>query len=159
MPDMLVKLYNLKEDVSLYETLEKKGIFIKRVMPSDKNLLLNFIKQNFNDGWAGECERALAALPSTCYVAVKDKKILGFACYDATAKDFFGPTGVLESERGQKIGEALLKKSLYSMKEAGYAYAIIGWVEDALGFYQKTVGAIPIEDSFPGVYDNMVSID
>ena len=65
----------------------------------------------------------------------------------------------MESERGQKIGEALLKKCLFSMKEEGYAYAIIGWAEDAIGFYEKCVGATVIENSMPGVYSRLVKGD
>ena len=34
---------------------------------------------------------------------------------------------VLESERRKGIGKVLLLKSLESMQEMGYAFAIIGW--------------------------------
>ena len=54
------------------------------------------------------------------------KEIVGFACYDATCMNFFGPTGVKESERGKGVGKALLLAALHAMKEQGYAYAIIG---------------------------------
>ncbi len=40
-----------------------------------------------------------------------------------------------------------------------YAYAIIGWVGEAREFYIKTVNAIPIENSFPGVYSRMIDMD
>ena len=36
------------------------------------------------------------------------------------------PMAVLESERKKGVGRALLLKSLESMQELGYAYAIIG---------------------------------
>ena len=64
-----------------------------------------------------------------------------FACFDSSAKGFFGPIGVLSEYRGKRVGQSLLLKTLYAMKEYGYGYAIIGWVSDAELFYRKTVGA------------------
>jgi predicted N-acetyltransferase YhbS len=89
---------------------------------------------------------------------VKEGAVVGFACYDVTAKGLFGPLGVTESFRGRGIGKALLLKCLLSMREEGYAYAIISWV-GAAEFYRRTVGAQVIEDSFPGVYRRSIGID
>ena len=159
MPDMLVNLYNLKEDTQLYADLDKKGIKIKRVLSPDREKVISFIRETFHDEWANESKAAFVNNPISCYIAVKNKKIIGFACYDATAKNYFGPTGVLDNERGQGIGKGLLLKSLISMKEEGYGYAIIGWVTKAVGFYEKTVSATVIEDSFPGVYERLIDVD
>jgi GNAT superfamily N-acetyltransferase len=159
MSDMLVNLYNLQEDTELYAELDKKGIKIKRVLSPDREKVIKFVCETFHDGWANESKAAFANNPISCYIAVKNKKIIGFACYDATAKNFFGPTGVLEDERGQGIGKALLLKCLFSMKEDGYGYAIIGWVTKAGGFYEKTVSATAIENSFPGVYERLIDVD
>lgn len=71
---------------------------------------------------------------------------MGFACYDATAPNFFGPTGVDEAARGRGIGYGLLLSVLYAQKAQGYAYAIIGGVGPA-EFYEKTVGAVIIPGS------------
>lgn len=154
--DMLVKLYDLKDDPNLYVRLLEDGVRIIRVLPPDCGKVVDFVRRNFSDGWANECRASFFNHPMSCYIAVRGKEIVGFACYDATAKDFFGPTGVLESERGKGIGKALLLKCLFSMKEEGYAYAIIGWVSDAKVFYEKCVNAIEIEDSFPGVYERLI---
>ncbi|MDA7868065.1 GNAT family N-acetyltransferase, partial [Akkermansiaceae bacterium] len=89
--------------------------------------------------------------PVACFIATKDKKILGFACYETTAKGYFGPTGVAESARGLGLGKALLLKALEAQREAGYAYAFIGGVGPR-EFYAKTVGAIEIPGSDPGIY-------
>jgi hypothetical protein len=43
------------------------------------------------------------------------------------------------------------------MWEEGYAYAIIGWVDDALEYYMKTVIATVIEGSSPGIYKRMIN--
>lgn len=153
--DMLVKLYNLKP-TNCFEELEKQGILIKRALIIDKPKILEFVKTNFNDNWANECEYSLFNSPISCYIAAKNKEIIGFSCYDATFKNFFGPIGVAEAERQNGVGKALLYKCLNSMKELGYGYAIIGWVGGATEFYKKEVSAIVIEDSFPGIYKNLI---
>lgn len=86
------------------------------------------------------------------YIAVRGKEIIGYACYDAIAPDFFGPTRVSMAEQGKGIGKALLFHCLQAMKEKGYAYAIIGSVTGAKTFYEKTVNAIEIPGSCPGIY-------
>ena len=158
MPDMLVKLYNMPE-IDESKRLEENGITIKRAMALDKTAILEFVRTNFYENWADECEKAIFNQPSSCYIAVKNKEIIGFACYDATALGVFGPTGVLESMRDKGVGKALFGKCLDSMREKGYAYAIIGWVTEAIDFYKKTAKAIVIDDSLPdkSVYKNLIS--
>lgn len=157
MPDMLVKLYDIKSKPELDADLKSQGIFIKRVMALDKNRLLQFVKSEFQAGWANECDYAFSNHPISCFIAVKNKKVIGFACYDVTAKNFFGPVGVIKEYREQHIGTALTNHCLLSIKHDGYGYAIIGWAESAIPFYQKVFGAIVIENSFPGVYSQMIS--
>jgi len=70
--------------------------------------------------WASECDVAFAKTPICCYIAVKDKDILGFAVYDTTCKGFFGPTGVSEKNRGLGLGKAILIYSLEGLKQLGY---------------------------------------
>ena len=160
MADMLVKLYD-KEFISKQEALAEKGIIIKRAHVSDKNIILPFVKEHFkHDAWVNEVEYALFRYPTSCWIAVKNKELIGFACYDTTAKGFFGPTGVRIDHHRQGIGAELLIRSMISLKEMGYAYAIIGWVaSDAISLYTKVVGAVLIEDSEPrkSIYHNFIS--
>ncbi len=159
MADMLVNLYRIPKGKIPF--LEEKGIRIKRALPPDKSRILAFIREEFQEGWADECEHALFHDPCGCFLAVRDKQILGFACYDATARGYFGPTGVKASERRQGIGAALLHACLHAMREYGYGYAVIGWTaKDAIPFYEKEAGAVLIENSQPEatLYSNMIDI-
>ena len=106
MSDMLVKLYQVQPDFELEKKLKAEGIVIKRAMGLDKTEILDFVRTNFSNGWADECEMGL--FNDGCYIAVYQKKVVGFACFDATMKDYFGPTGVLQEMRGKGIGKALL---------------------------------------------------
>ncbi|MEK0312407.1 GNAT family N-acetyltransferase [Cohnella sp. 56] len=159
MPDMLVKLYELPDDRGELAALESQGIRIVRAMTADKGRLADFAGKHFPENWRSECECAFGRLPSYAFIAVRNKEIVGFALYDAVVRNFFGPTGVAPDCRGSGIGKALLLETLRAMRDEGYAYAVIGWVEEAIGFYAKTVGATVIPDSFPGAYKNLVALN
>ena len=94
----------------------------------------------------------------TCFVAIKEKSLIGFACYDTTGLGFFGPIGVEPSSRGKGTGSALLRACLLDMKLKGYGYAIIGQT-DVFAFYGKVVGAVEIPDSSVSVWNNWVRRD
>jgi hypothetical protein len=152
MPDMLVKLYDLPD---LHETLCRTkaiGIETRRPNPWEKPILLKWVESSFSSTWALECESAFGATPPSCYITVENETLIGFACYDCTRKNFFGPTGVAEPARGKGVGLSLLLACLHAMRDDGYAYAIIGGVGPT-EYYAKTVGATLIEGSSPGVYD------
>ncbi|MBI5589181.1 MAG: GNAT family N-acetyltransferase [Deltaproteobacteria bacterium] len=152
MTDMLVRLYALPELSGYAENMEKIGVQVRRPNVWEKPLLLEWVNAHFSRSWALECETAFAVRPPSCFIAVKDDVLIGFACYDCTRLNFFGPTGVDDYARGKGVGTTLLLSCLYAMKDCGYAYAIIGGVGPAR-FYGKAVGAMAIEGSSPGIYD------
>jgi GNAT superfamily N-acetyltransferase len=146
MPDLLVKLYSLPP-----RSAPPPGVDLRRAFAAEKRLVCAWVATQFDSGWASECEGAFARLPIACFVAVRDRELLGFACYDVTARGFFGPTGVAEGERHHGIGAALLSAALHDMAAQAYAYAIIG-AADSVEFYRKHAGATEIPGSDPGFY-------
>ena len=155
MPDMLVNLYRLPSNQENLEKLRQKGIVIHRALAPDRHKVMQFAREHFGEGWASEVSAAFSNQPVSCFIAVRDRQLLGFACHDATAKDYFGPTGVLEEERGQGIGLALLLQSMEGLREMGYGYAIIG-AAGPVGFYEKCCHAQVIEQDTPNVYSRMI---
>jgi hypothetical protein len=155
MADLLVKLYALPPSGPLLEKLKTEGVEIKRAIGPEKRAVADWVENKFSKNWASECEVALSAQPSTCFLAVKNKKLIGFACYDSTSKGFFGPIGVEGTACAGGIGKALLVRTLEAMREAGYGYAVVGWA-GPVEFFKKAVGATVIEGSEPGVYKDMV---
>lgn len=152
MTDMLVRLYEIPDLSEYAEEMERIGVLIRRPNVWEKPLLLDWVNTHFNLSWTLECEMAFTTRPPSCFIAVKDMALIGFACYDCTRMNFFGPTGVVEQARGKGVGSTLLLSCLYSMRDSGYAYAIIGGVGPS-SFYARTVGAMTIEGSSPGIYD------
>ena len=154
MSDLLVRLYDLPE-LPAEAKVKAAGIVVRRAISPERYFILDWVRQHFHDVWAGEAALALSHLPITLWVATRDGKLLGFACHDTSAKGFFGPTGVDVAQRGQGIGEALLIATLKGMREAGYAYAVIG-DPGPVDFYRKRLDALEIPKSEPGIYAGML---
>jgi len=125
-------------------------------MAYEKHDVVDWVKNTFGAGWASECDVAFSNHPISCFIATEAGKIIGFACYDSTCKNFFGPTGVTGIKRGIGIGKALFLACMHAMAANGYAYAIIGGVGPA-DFYAKTAGAVIIKDSSPGIYRDQLT--
>lgn len=156
MKDMLVRLIDLPDCTEKESLLLKKEeIIFRRAISPEKHLVAEWVMEKFGAYWKSEVEVAFNRQPVSVWLAQRGSEILGFACYEATARNFFGPTGTSESERGKGIGKVLLIKSLESLREMGYAYAIIGGVGPA-EFYEKTVGAKIIEGSEVSIYEHLI---
>jgi GNAT superfamily N-acetyltransferase len=151
MPDMLVKLYEMPPAAPLLEDLLAAGVVVRTARAYEKHQVIEWVRKSFGSGWASECDVAFGQRPIACFLATEHGRIRGFACYESTYKNFFGPLGVAEHARGRGIGTALLLVCLQAMAAHGYAYAIIGDAGSP-AFYARTLGAIPIEGSEPGVY-------
>ncbi|HVZ87959.1 MAG TPA: GNAT family N-acetyltransferase [Polyangia bacterium] len=151
MADLLVRLYDLPALAPAVEALATAGIEIRRAAAAERGAVVEWVRAHGSAGWAGECELAFARQPLACFVAVEQDRLIGFACYEAAHRNFFGPELVLPERRGRGVGRALLLAALDAMRAQGYAYAIIGWASSA-DFYRRAVGAIPIEGSDRGIY-------
>ena len=144
--DMLVKLYDLPEIHQPDEVMVNAGIRIVRPMPSDKNRITAWIREQFNDGWACEFEKAMSNTPVSCFIAIdKQRQIVGFACYDATCRGFFGPLGVSEACRGLHIGLELVRKRLELAYHGQYTWEH-GVSDDGRVYYSR----IELRPPFPG---------
>ncbi len=153
--DMLVKLYALPDSRPAYDRLQQAGIVMRRALAPEKHKVTAWVRQIFSEAWASEAEVAFSRQPVSCFIAIQQKKIVGFACHDATCPNFFGPTGIEPNARKNGIGKALLFACLEDMKQQGFGYAIIGGVGPA-EFYVKAVGAVAIEGSEPGIYRGLL---
>jgi len=181
MADLLVRLYDLPPLAPALATLAPAGVAVRRALASERHVVADWARAEGSAGWGSECEVAFARVPLACFVAVETSpppapagaavvvtaaaaasnagyptgsaadSLVGFACYEATCRGFFGPQAVRADRRGRGIGRALLLAALHAMHDEGYAYAVIGWAA-SVGFYRRVVGAVPIEGSEPGIY-------
>ena len=158
--DMLVKLYRLPCDAAAAAAVavSPAGSAASIAVPALRKpigpehvAVAEWVAAHFNRGWAREVQVALANRPVSVWIAVDRSRLLGFACYDATARGFFGPIGVLADARKNGLGAALLRTCLHDMRAAGYGYAIVGGA-GAPEFFRRVAGATEIADSTPGLY-------
>ena len=149
MPDLLVNLLKLPPS----EPAE--GFIVRRAQSFELSAVRAFVETNFSAAWADEISVGFARQPISVYVATIQRELVGFSAYECTRRGFFGPTGVVQSAQGNGIGKALLLAALWGLREMGYVYAIIG-AAGPVRFYQKSVGAIIIPGSEPGIYTDML---
>ena len=154
MPDLLVNLLKLPA----VENASVREFNVRRAQPFELTPVRRFVTDNFSRNWADEISVGFAHQPISVFVATMEREIVGFAGYECTRRGFFGPTGVASAARGKGIGAVLLLEALAALREMGYVYAIIG-AAGPVRFYQKTVGAIIIPDSEPGIYTDMLKTE
>jgi GNAT superfamily N-acetyltransferase len=156
--DLLVPLLRLPTLDPYLAPLRARGITVRPARAYEMSATRRFVLKHFSQGWADEAEVSFARVPIGCYLATHESKIIGFAVIESTAKAYFGPTGVSPSYRGLGVGAALLVAALHGLAERGYVYGIIGGA-GPVAFYVKTVNAMVIEGSDPGVYTDLLAPD
>jgi predicted N-acetyltransferase YhbS len=155
MGDMLVRLYDLPAWQGHAERMAEAGVVIRRARAYELHQVAHWAGTVFSRPWQAEVTAGIARQPASVFVALDGEKLVGFACYDTTALGVAGPVGVDESMRGRGVGQALMVRVMHAMWEAGYAYAAIGSAGPT-AFYEKTLGAIPIPGSTPGLYAHRI---
>lgn len=152
--DMLIRLYSLPLD-DLGAARLALGVTLRKPIGPEHEVVANRVAERFSAGWASEVRVALGNRPVSVWLAVHQANLLGFACYDATARGFVGPIGVVDAARGQGVGSALLRACLHEMRSVGYGYAIVGGV-GAPEFFRRVAGGVEIEGSTPGLYGDQM---
>jgi GNAT superfamily N-acetyltransferase len=115
----------------------KAGIRIRFLEPALVRPLLDFLERDFPGDWprvirervqqGGEWDEIL--------VAERDGTVLGFCQYDG---ERFGPFGVAESERGQRLGTVLFYRGVERMKAKGRRHLWLAWSGGAAQrFYER----------------------
>ncbi len=152
MTDMLVKLYDLPDRARPLPV----DVVVRRALAAERLAVVPWVRREFGAGWAAECESAFGRLAVSCFIALQAKELAGFCVYDSTARGMLGPIGVAPAHQRRGLGRALLLAALDAMHAVGYAYAVVGWVQSE-SFFRRTVGAIPIPGSDPGLYAGLIS--
>lgn len=147
---MLIPLYG-----KLLQHVGQATPAVRKPIGPEHARVAQWVQSQFGSGWASEVQTALGNRPPALFLAQAGNSLLGFCCYDATARGFVGPVGVADSARGQGIGAALLLACLHDMRTMGYGYAIAGHV-GAPEFFRRVAGAIEIPDSTPGLYAQLL---
>ena len=139
MVDMLVRLYALPEGAPLRAGLAEQGVQVRPCRPFEMHAVEEWIARTFSTRWVSEFQVAMSHQPCGCIIATKDKQVVGFACFDATARGFIGPMGVDPELRQGGVGKALYKAACRYAKESRcHSVTLNVWScnESALHFYE-----------------------
>lgn len=104
MMDMLVRLYDLPDIDDEVQVLKERGILIRRPGAYERHLVADWVGRHFSPKWVSETKTAFARQPISCFIATREKQMIGFACYDVTARGFLGPMGVGEEAPEERCG-------------------------------------------------------
>jgi ribosomal protein S18 acetylase RimI-like enzyme len=116
------------------------GVDVRRAHPADWTAIEAFIQREFTEVWRHETYLAVHRDVPTAFMATRDDRVVGFGCHGVYRRDWFGPLATAPTERGNGIGEALLRLCLDDLAGAGIATAQIGWI-GPMSFYSRTVDA------------------
>ncbi len=119
---------------------------VHRIEPHEWPAFQSWMETTWDDPWSIEVQRARDRSPTSCFVALRDEEVLGFAAYDTNRTGLFGPMGTSPAARGSGLGAELLRACLRDYVGQGRAHCDIGWV-GPIGFYERTVGAV-VSDRF-----------
>jgi len=144
--DLRAERFAIKALAKSLGSIAAAGFEIERVAPGEDRFFA-WIDYEFGGTWSAE------AFAGRSIVAKKGDRFAGFATYDARGLKFswlrglgshdgvgiFGPFGVGAEFRGSKLGPLLLQAALGSLREAGYAQALIPAVGDdkLIAYYER----------------------
>ena len=124
---------------------------MRRAQPFELSPVRSFVAENFSPSWADEISVGFARQPISVFIATIDRELVGFAAYECTRRGSLVQPELFKPRRVKASARRCCSPRSWSLREMGYVYAIIG-AAGPVRFYQKTVGAIIIPDSEPGIY-------
>jgi ribosomal protein S18 acetylase RimI-like enzyme len=115
------------------------AIVIRQMQPSD---IAFAVQLTLREGWISENRETFEAFfaydPKGCFVAEKDKKRIGICIATGYQHGgFIGELIVVENERGQGIGRALLDHSIAYLKKKGLKSIYLDGVPEAVPLYER----------------------
>jgi hypothetical protein len=108
MPDLLIKLYDHHWSVPADEIGAQKHFIVRKPIGPEVTKVVVWVKEHFNSSWVSEVSVALRSYPMGCYIALINKELAGFCCFNSTAM------GVIS------VQSVLLKGTDYKESAEGY---------------------------------------
>jgi phosphoribosylglycinamide formyltransferase 1 len=136
------------------EEWNRHGVYIERFHHTPEPVL-SWIDAEFGGTWSSE------AHAGGLWLASDANGPIGFAAFDARGLRFswlrpwrdrpevgvFGPFGVVPRARGTGVGRVLLAAAMFSLRERGYAFALIPAVagDRLIAYYERETGGRAVQ--------------
>jgi mycothiol synthase len=136
--DLSPQKFDVNTEIS---QLAAHGYAIKRAQPSDRDAVLAFLRANF-PAWEDEVLHCFGNSPISLHICLDKSAVIGFSAYQGNNKTlpWFGPMGVVPTQRSQGIGAVVCTLCLRDLALQGHKEAIIPWV-GPVRFYSKVCNA------------------
>lgn len=118
----------------------KKPYKIITATSSNSKELVNFVDIEFPGSWSNEVKMAMeGANPNSGSVICIDEnsEIIGFAAFNGSNPQWFGPMGVKESLRKEGFGRILFYEAIKEMMRRGMIETILPWINGKEEFYPR----------------------
>lgn len=119
------------------ERLRSEGMTVQFLEPKLVFRFLAFLERNFPGDWTRAARERLmmGAALDDFLIVLKDGEVVGYCQYEG---EHFGPFGVCEELRGQKIGSILFYRAAKRMRAKGYQHIWVAWTGgEAKRFYER----------------------
>lgn len=120
------------------QRLAAGGVEVRRATAADLPAITAAAAE-FGGTWPQEADISLGRDPVAVHLALRDGRVVGFACHATSRHGWFGPIGVSATERLGGVGAVLLRRCLVDVRAEGRAQAQVCWV-GPVRFYARAVG-------------------
>jgi mycothiol synthase len=136
--DISPRTFDVNADV---HRLATEGYIIRRAESADRAAVLAFLRTCF-PFWEEEVLECFNNSPISLHICVRNGEVVGFSAYQGNNKSlpWFGPMGVMPTERAKGIGAIVCKLCLRDLALQGHKKSIIPWV-GPVRFYSKVCNA------------------
>jgi predicted N-acetyltransferase YhbS len=139
--NMNVDLRHADLDVAAaQDALRSAGIEIRRACTADDGPLQQSLGSTWQQSWITEIVAALRSSQAGLYLAVQDRRYIGFCASGLNRRHEVGPVGTSPDRRGLGIGGVLLKRCLSDQRECGVTVAELVWA-GPLSYFSRTLNA------------------
>lgn len=132
---MQTTLWNLQKPQWVTEAEAQSAELGVKITPYVNHLalkILDFISREFPGDWVRVVRTAMLRIlegdsPNRILVASDGGQVVGFSHFE---RERFGPIGVAASQRGRRLGQMLMFRTLEAQRAAGYRAAWFLWSDD-----------------------------
>ncbi len=143
--DRVSLLVQLSDDVLNHNELNLKPKYkdpfkIYTATKRDSKELVTFVNNEFPGSWSNEVQMAMeGANHNSGSIILRDESsnILGFAAFNGSNPQWFGPMGVKESLRKEGFGRILFYEAIKEMMRRGMKETILPWINGKEEFYPR----------------------
>lgn len=143
--DRVSLLVELKKEIFNLDNLSIKPKYsstytLSSASNDNKDELIQFVSNEFSSSWSNEVKMAMeGSNPNSGSIILQNENmhIIGFAAFNGSNPQWFGPMGVKSDLRKEGFGRILFYEALKEMMRRGIKKTILPWINGKEEFYPQ----------------------